>query len=154
MSKQEFDAELHKPPDVQVAYILAPFDAQAVFGTKGQVKVRGTLDGESYRSSLQPMGDGTHSMIVTKAILNALGKAPGDTVQVVMEEDTENRTIAVPDDFRAALDQNAGGKTAFDEFSYSQHKLYVEWIESAKKPETRQNRIQKAIEKLARGEKF
>jgi hypothetical protein len=154
MTTNEFDAKLHKPPDVQVAYILAPFNVQAVFGTKGQVKVKGTINGEPYRSSLQPMGDGTHSMIVTKAILNAIGKAPDDMVKVVMELDTEDRTIAVPDDFRAALDHNADAKTVFDEFSYSQHKLYVDWIESARKPETRQNRIQKAIEKLARGEKF
>jgi uncharacterized protein YdeI (YjbR/CyaY-like superfamily) len=100
------------------------------------------------------MGDGTHSMIVTRAILNAIGRAPGDTVKVVMELDSGDRTVAIPDDFRAALNQNVDAKTAFDGFSYSQHKLYVDWIESAKKPETRQSRIQKAIEKLAKGEKF
>ena len=71
-----------------------------------------------------------------------------------MEADTEEREVTLPEDFRSALDQNADAKGAFNRFSYSQHKLYVDWIESAKKSETRQNRIQKAIEKLARGEKF
>jgi hypothetical protein len=154
VSLLEFDAELQKPPDVQVVYIVAPFSVQDIFGAKGQVKVRGTIHGESYRSSLQPMGDGTHSMIITKAILSAIGKTPGDTVHVMMEEDTEERIVTLANDFRHALERNAEAQSAVDRFAYSQRKLYMDWIKSARKPEKRENRIQKAVQKIVRGEKF
>ena len=154
MTVHEFDVTLQKPPDVQVAYITIHFDVREVFGTRTQVKVRGTIDGAPYRSSIQPLGDGSHAMIVTKAIMNDIGKAPGETVHVVMEADTEERVVSVPDDLQQALAYDHQAKSTFDTFSYSQRKLYVDWIKGAKSPETRVNRIQKAVEKISRGEKF
>jgi hypothetical protein len=154
MTVHEFDALLQKPPEVQVAYIVVPFDVREIFWTKAQIKVRGTIDGAPYRSSIQPMGDGNHAMIVTKAIMTNIGKAPGDRVHVVMDADTEERVVSVPNDLQQALEGDGKAKSAFNTFSYSQRKLYADWIEGAKKAETRVNRIQKAIEKIARGEKF
>jgi len=88
-------------------------------------------------------------MVVKKEIRQAIGKTAGDTVKVVMEIDTEPRIIVVPEDFQQALENHPNAKEIFENFSYTHKKEYVEWIESAKKQVTRENRINKALEMIA-----
>jgi hypothetical protein len=152
MNRQEFEVTLLKPPDIDGAYFIVPFNVLEVYGTKAQVKVRGTIDGYRYRGSIANIGEG-HCMVVKKEIRQAIGKTAGDTVKVVMDIDTEPRIVALPEDFQQALDNNPKAKKIFDKFSYSHIKEYVEWIEDAKKQETRENRVKKAVEQIAGGKK-
>ena len=152
MNRQEFEVILKKPEDIDGAYFIVPFNVPEVYGTKAQVKVRGTIDGFPYRGSIANMGEG-HCMVVKKEIREAIGKSGGDTVKVVMEIDTEPRIVIVPEDFQQALENNAKAKEIFDSFSYTHKKEYVEWINSAKKQETRENRIKKAVESIAESRK-
>jgi len=78
---------------------------QEVYGTKAQVKVRGTIDGCPYRGSIANMGEG-HCMVVKKEIREVNGKSVGDKVKVVMEIDTEPIIVAVPEDLQQALEAN------------------------------------------------
>ena len=148
MDEQEFDVTLFKDEDSGGVGFVVPFDVQAVYSTRAQVKVRGTVDGYPFRGSIAPYG-GKHYIVVKKEIREAIGKG-GDTVHVVMERDTEERTVAVPADLKRALAHHKAAKTAFDKLSYTHRKEYVEWIESAKKPETRERRIKQAVERLAK----
>ena len=155
MSKQVFDVELLRPPGAESsAFYWAPFRVEEVFGSKAMVKVRGTIDGVPFRNVIMPNGQGQHYTVVNRELREAIGKQAGDRVRVEMEVDNEERVVEVPEDFQQALAADDQTSAQFARFSFTHRKEYVRWIEEAKKPETRERRIRKALEMLAEGKKI
>jgi len=153
MPKQRFEAPIEEGRGGG-AYVVVPFDVGQVFGSRRLVRVKGTIDGQPFKSSMAPMGGGHHVLGLHKATREAVGKSVGDKVAIIVEPDTEVRAVAVPDDFRKALAGNKKAQQTFDGFAYTHRKEYVEWIESAKRPETRERRVAEAVSRIAKGTKL
>lgn len=81
----EFTAVIRKVPNIDGAYVEIPFDVREEFG-KGRVKVHATFDGVGYDGSLVRMGTPCHILGLRKDIRARIGKQPGDTVAVRLQE--------------------------------------------------------------------
>ena len=81
----EFIAVIRKVPDIDGAYVEIPFDVREEFG-KGRVKVHATFDGVGYDGSLVRMGTPCHILGLRKDIRTRIGKQPGDTIAVRLQE--------------------------------------------------------------------
>ncbi len=81
------------------------------------------------------------------------GKTFGDEIKVSVEADVEECVATVPAELKRAFQSNKEAKSAFEKLSYTHQKEYAQWIEAAKKDETRQNRVVKTIEMLKKTKK-
>jgi len=148
MKTYRFTALIHGDPHQNIAFVEFPFDVEKEFGCKGRIKVQVTFDGHPYRGSLVRMGRPCHWIGLTKAVRQAIGKKPGDTVGGVLQPDTAPRTGAPPPELAERLKNNPAAATFFSTLSFTHQKEYVRWITEAKKQETRRKRLDKTVEML------
>ncbi len=125
-------------------FIAVPFDVSEVWGTRGWVAVKGTINGFPFRTSIQSM-EGRHLLTFNKQLQAGAGAKAGDTVSVVMERDTEERIVEAPAELAKAFRKNKEARTLWDKLAYTHRKEFARWISDAKQEETRERRAAKAV---------
>jgi len=146
---KRFRVRLEPHAGTEAAWFTVPFDAQKFFGTRTRVPVRCTVNGFPFRTSIFPQGDGRHYMVVNREARDGANVRAGETVSIRMERDTEPRVITPPAELARALEANKAARAAWDKLSYSHQKEFARAVEDAKRPETRERRIEKTIAELS-----
>jgi hypothetical protein len=119
----------------------------------GWVKVRGSIDGYEFNKyHLMPMGNGKLFLPVKAEIRKKINKKEGDTVRVILYPD--NEPMEVPAEMLLCLRDEPAALRVFNSISESEQKFYINWIYSAKKEDTKVERLARSINRLARGLKL
>ncbi len=130
--------------------IEIPVAVVDALGTSRKPAVKVTINGYQYRSTVATV-NGVFMIGVSNDVRQAAGVAAGEEVDVTLELDTEPRKVAIPAELEALLAADPAARAALDKLSYSNQRRIVEPIDAAKTPETRQRRVDKAIETLRAG---
>src|SRR5512134_1844466 len=138
VASKRFTVELERVQKTATMFRV-PFDLKEAFG-RARPPVRVTIRGHTWRTT-PGVYDGVGHVVVNRAVKAATGVDAGDRVRVVMELDTDPRSVAVPGDLRAALASDLAAKAAFEGLSFTHRREYVEGVEEAKRSETRSRRI-------------
>lgn len=144
-----FTTTILKAEGINATGIRVPAEVIAELGTQKRPKVKITLNGYTYRSTVAAYGD-VFMLPLSQEHREATGVEAGDQVEVTLELDLEPRTVEVPEDLRAALSAKTGALEAFEALSFTKRKEFVRQVNEAKAQETRTRRISNIVAQLGR----
>lgn len=123
-------------------------DKKAPFGW---VKVKGSIDDYEFKNyKLMPMGNGKLFLPLKAAVRKKIGKEAGDYVKVILYKD--NSPLEIPEELELCLKDEPEAFEIFNSLKEGEQKTYIDWIYSAKKDETKVNRIAAMINKIIKEE--
>jgi hypothetical protein len=128
-------------------------NASAKFPSRGMTMVEGTINGFPFRAALEPNGKGSHWLKVSKAMHDAAGADGANTVTVEITRAGEVPEARVPMDLRKALLAAPLAQALWADITPIARRDWILWISSAKQPDTRGRRIEKACDMLASGKR-
>jgi hypothetical protein len=135
-----------EPPEPMRGLEVPPGVVESL-GQGKRPRVTITINGHSWKSRVAIMR-GRYLLGLSNANRRAAGVKTGDEVEVELEFDPEPRVVVEPADFARALSADPIARTAYDRLPDGRKREHVRAIESAKKPETRRRRIEKALATL------
>jgi len=155
--KIRFRAKLLRPAASEKAgswtFLTLPKDASAKLPSRGMATVEGTINGFPFRATLEPDGQKSHWLKVSRKMSEAAGADAGDVVMLEFTPSGEELEPRVPADLRKALAAAPKAKALWSEITPSARRDWVQWILSSKLPETRARRVANACSMLAAGKR-
>lgn len=146
-----FEAELELAGKTATGITVPPEVVESLNAGK-RVPVVVTIKKHSYRTTIAPY-NGRYMIPVSAENREAAGIAAGERIKVGLAVDTAPREVTVPEDLAKAMKKSKAASDFFTSLSFSHQREYVNWIDSAKKEETRTARVVKSIELLEAGKK-
>ena len=129
-----------------VAYL--PFDAYAIWGSRGRLKVKGDINGFAFRTSLFPDRDGRHFLLINKRMQKGAQACAGTKARFRLEPDHDERTVTVPAVLKRILAEDRSVLRWFDKLNYSTRKWIVDWVSDVKSAEAQGRRAEQVAEQL------
>ncbi len=154
--KIKFKAKLLRPALPKRAswsFLVLPANASAKLPTRGMTPIDGMIDGHAFQAMLEPDGQGSHWLKVTRALREAASANEGGMVTLELTSAAEESEPGVPADLRMALAAAPDAKTLWTDITPVARRDWIHWIMSAKKAETRERRIANACSMLAAGKR-
>jgi uncharacterized protein YdeI (YjbR/CyaY-like superfamily) len=128
--------------------IYLPFDAVSVWGLRGQIKVKGEINGFAFRTSLFPTREGRHILLVNKRMQKGARAVEGSVADFQLALDNEKRTVTVPDELKRILSQDRSLRRWHDGLNPSTRNDIAKWVTEPKSTEARERRGEQIAERL------
>jgi Domain of unknown function (DUF1905)/Bacteriocin-protection, YdeI or OmpD-Associated len=128
--------------------IRIPFDVSKVWGTRGQLRVKGEINGFAFRTSLFPARGGGHILLVNKNMQKGGDARQGMSAQFRLQPDLEKRIAVVPAELQRFFHEDAYLRRWFEKLNHSTRSEIGKWIIQIKNPETRVRRAEQMAERL------
>jgi uncharacterized protein YdeI (YjbR/CyaY-like superfamily) len=128
--------------------IRIPFDVAKTWGPRGQLRVKGEINGFAFRTSLFPTGNGDHVMIVNKGMQAGARAYLGVIAAFRLEPDTEERVITVPAELKRVLSEDRSLQRWFEQLNDSMRREISKWITTVKSAAARVRRAEQMAERL------
>lgn len=125
-----------------------PFDVAKHWGTRGQIKVKGEINGFAFRTSLFPTGEGGHILLVNKRMQKGARAVPGAAARLQIEPDTEERIVTVPGELTRLLAQDRSLRRWFNQLNHSTRNDIAKWVTEPKSATARVRRAEQIAERL------
>lgn len=137
----------------EVFYLRLPKSASAELRSAGTIMVEGTIEGFPFRAPLESDGKGGRALKVSKALQVAAGAKAGEMVVVELTRVGDEREVRVPSDLMTALETAGKAKALWTQITPMARREWVRWVSSAKQAETRDGRIEKGCDMMAKGKR-
>ena len=128
--------------------IHVPFDAAKVWGLRGQIRVKGEINGSVFRTSLFPTREGRHFLLVNKRMQKEARAVEGSVARFQIELDTEERTVTIPDELKRILKHDRELRGWYDGLNYSTRNDIAKWITEPRGAEARARRADQIAERM------
>jgi len=155
--KSRFDVTLHRPAkpgnDSSWTFVVLPKDASEKLPRRGRTTVEGTINGHRFQATLEPDGQLSHWLQVSKELQDAAGADVGDVVTLEIKPVENEPEPEIPSDLQQALAASPEGRRVWDDTTTIARLDWIHWITSAKQSKTRAKRISDACDMLASGKR-
>ena len=128
--------------------IHVPFDAAKVWGLRGQIRVKGEINGSVFRTSLFPTREGRHFLLVNKRMQKEARAVEGSVARFQIELDNEERTVTIPDELKRILKHDRELRGWYDGLNYSTRNDIAKWITEPRGAEARARRADQIAERM------
>jgi hypothetical protein len=156
-SKIRFKATLFRPEATAKAsswtFLTLPKNASAKLSSRGMTTVEGTINGLPFRAMLEPDGQRSHWLKVSRKMREAVDADAGDVVTLEIAPAGKEPEPRVPVDLRKALASAPKARALWSDITPVARRDWIHWITSAKRLETRARRIKNACSMLAAGKR-
>lgn len=157
-SQIRFKAKLLRPADIadgeSWTFLILPAAASAKLPTRSMTAVEGTINGFPFDAVLEPDGQKSHWLKVSRKLSEAAGVNAGDVVALEIAPAAEEPEPELPPDFRAALaTAEPKARDVWEDITPIARRDWIQWMTSAKQAETRTRRVKNACSMLASGKR-
>ena len=115
--------------------------------------VDGTFNGQSFKAMLEPDGRKSHWLKVNRKLRESASAVAGDVVTVEVTPSRRELESKVPADLQNALTATPKARATWSKITPTARRDWIQWITSAKRPETRTRRVENACKMLATGKR-
>jgi len=128
--------------------VRIPFDAAQAWGLRGQIKVKGEINGFAFRTSLFPTREGWHFLLINKRMQKGARAIEGSVARFQMELDSEERIVTIPDEVKSILSEDRSLRRWYDGLNYSTRSDIAKWVTEPMSGEARIRRAEQIAERL------